>query len=318
MAHAQHLHFIDPEQLARIADLSLLARTVVEGFLSGVHRSPHSGSSIEFAQYRPYTQDDDPRRIDWKLYARTDRLQIKQHKEETNMRCTLLLDCSASMDYGSTAVSKFAYARMLTACLAMVLHKQRDAVGFIAYHREIATYLPPRNDPRHLQTVFVELDSLRPSGETNTPGALRRLAEFLKPRGMVVLVSDLLYPAEEAIDHLKSLRAMRHDVMVLQIADPAEQTFPFDHATTLVDSEDGSERFTIPDVARAEYLENRRRHFELIRRECLAAEIDIEEFAVSEPLDRALYFFLRRRNDALLTSSRRSRAGADGSRGGRR
>jgi len=315
---AQHPHFIDPVQLAQIADLSLLARTVVEGFLSGVHRSPHSGASIEFAQYRAYTQDDDPRRIDWKLYARTDRLQIKQHKEETNMRCTLLLDCSASMDYASGALAKFDYARMLAACLAMILHRQRDAIGLIAYHEQIVTYLPPRHDPRHLQRVLVELESLRPSGATDTPAALRRLGEFLQPRGMVVLISDLLYPAEEAVDHLKSLRAMRHDVMVLQIADPAERTFPFEYATTFVDSEDGSERFTIPDLAREQYLENRARHFAAIRRECLSAEIDVEEFVTAEPLDRALHFYLHRRNDALLTASRRRRPSAAGTRGGPR
>jgi len=315
---SQPLHFIDPGQLAQVADLSLLARTVVEGLLTGVHRSPHSGSAIEFAQYRPYTQGDDPRRIDWKLYARADRLQIKQHKEETNLRCTVLLDCSASMDYASGPVSKFDYARMLAACLAMILHNQRDAVGLIAYCDRILAHLPPRNEPRHLQRTLVELQNLRPSGETNTAAALRQLGELLRPRGMVALISDLLYPAEEVVDHLKSLRAMRHDVMVLQISDPAEQTFPFDKATTFVDSENEGERFAIPAQAREEYLENRRRHFSMIRRECLSAEIDVEEFVISEPLDRALHFFLHRRSDSLLTSSRRRRPGGAAPTGGRR
>lgn len=314
----EQIHFIDPAELARISDLSLLARTVVEGFLSGVHRSPHSGASIEFAQYRPYTQDDDTRRVDWKLYARADRLHIKQFQEETNMRCTVLLDCSASMDYGSGAVSKFDYARMLAACLAMILHKQRDAGGFIAYHDRVLVHLPPRSDPRHLQRTLLELQNVRPSGETNTAGALQRLGETLQPRGMVALISDLLYPAEDVVDHLKSLRAKRHDVMVLQISDPAEQTFPFDKATTFVDAESERERFTIPDQAREEYLENRRRHFSTIRRECLSAEIDVQEFAVSEPLDGALHFFFHRRNDSLLTSSLRRSRGAGSAAGGRR
>lgn len=302
---SQQLHFIDPGELAQISDLALLARTVVEGLLFGVHRSPHSGSSIEFAQYRPYTQDDDPRRIDWKLYARADRLHIKQYQEETNMRCTLLLDCSASMDYGTGTVSKFNYARMLAACLAMILHKQRDAAGFIAYHDRIVTHVPPRSDPHHMQRMLIELENIEPSGETNTPGALERLGEIIQPRGMVALISDLLYPAEEVIDHLKSLRARRHDVMVLQISDPAEQTFPFASATTLIDAENGTERFTVPEQAREEYLANRREHFRTIRRECLAAEIDVEEFTASEPLDRALHFFLHRRNASLMTSSLR-------------
>jgi len=315
----EHLHFIDPAQLAQISDLSLLARTVVDGFLAGIHRSPHSGSAIEFAQYRPYTQDDDPRRVDWKLYARADRLHIKQYQEETNMRCTILLDCSASMDYTSGPVSKFDYARMLAACLAMILHKQRDAGGLIAYHEQIQVYLPPRSDPRHLQRTLVELQNLRPSGKTNALGALKRLGEALQPRGMVALISDLLHPADEVVDHLKSLRAKRHDVIVLQVSDPAEQTFPFDKATTFVDAEDAAERFTVPEQARAEYLENRLRHFSAIRRECLSAEIDVQEFATSEPLDRALHFFLRRRNDSLLTSSlRRPRSGTGRATGGRR
>ena len=315
---SEQLHFIDPAQLARVSDLALLARTVVEGFLTGVHRSPHSGSSVEFAQYRPYTQSDDTRRIDWKLYARADRLHIKQYQEETNMRCTVLLDCSASMDYGSGAVNKFEYARMLTACLAMILHRQRDALGFIAYHDKILTHLPPRSGAQHLRRTLVELQGLKPSGETNTADALKRLGELLQPRGMVVLISDLLYPAEEVVDQLKSLRARRHDVMALQISDPAEQTFPFDKATTFVDSEDGKERFAVPEHAREEYLENRRRHFSMISRECLAAEIDMREFAVSEPLDRALHFFLRRRNTLHLTSSSRRSPGVSGGRGGRR
>ncbi len=314
---ASYLHFIDPAELARIADLAVLARTVVDGFLAGIHRSPHSGASIEFAQYRPYTQDGDSRRIDWKLFARADRLYVKQYQEETNMRCTLLLDCSASMDYASGSVTKFHYARMLTACLAMILHRQRDAVGFLAYHREVLCYLPPRNDARHLQRLFVELETLQPAGSTDTAGALRQLGEFIQPRGLVALVSDLLHPADRMIEHLKSLRARRHDVMVLQVADPAEQTFPFEKTATFVDAESGSERFTVPAQVRQEYLENRRAHFDRIRRECVSAEMDLEEFATSEPLDRALHFFLHRRNHSLLTSSLRRRPAAAAT-GGRR
>jgi len=310
------LHFLDPAELAQVSDIALLARTVVEGFLVGVHRSPHSGSSIEFAQYRPYTQDDDPRRVDWKLYARADRLHIKQYQEETNMRCTILLDCSASMDYASGPVSKFQYARMLAACLAMILHRQRDAMGLLAYHSKILVHLPPRNDPRHLQRALMELQNLQPSGETDTSGALRRLGELLRPRGMVALISDLLYPAEDVVDHLRCLRAMRHDVMVLQISDPAEQAFPFDRSTTLVDAESGNERFTAPEQVREEYLANRARHFSIISRECLSAEIDLQEFVVSEPLDRALHFFLHRRNCSLLTSSRRRRSSVPAAGGG--
>ncbi len=309
---APTLSSIDPAQLAKIADLQLLARTVVEGMLSGLHRSPHSGSSIEFAQYRPYTQGDDPRHIDWNLYGRTDRLHIKQFQEETNLRCTLILDCSASMGYGSGDLNKFQYARMLAACMAMILHKQRDAVGFIAHHEALLDYVPPRTAPHHLNRILVDLDNLDAAGQTDATGALHYLGDVLQPRGMVVLISDLLHPVEETIKHLKSLRARRHDVLVIQISDTAEQTFPFERTTTFVDMESGGEQYAVPDTVREQYLENRESHFALLRQECLASEIDLAEFTTDEPLDRALYFFLRHRAHALMTTSLKQRRNTAG------
>lgn len=306
------VHFIDPVQLARISDLQLLARTVVEGFTAGLHRSPHSGSSIEFAQYRPYTQGEDPRNIDWKLFARTDRLHIKQYEEETTLRCTLLIDCSASMDYGSHEVTKFDYARMLVASLAMLLHQQRDAAGLVAYHETLVKYVPPASTRFHLRRIFVDLDNLQPQGPTDTSTALHYLGDVLKPRGMVVLVSDLLHPIESMIEHLRSLRARRHDVIVLQISDPAERTFPFESSATFVDVETGQEQYAVPETVREQYLENRRAHFDRLRAECLANEIDVAEFATDEPLDGALHYFLHHRNNALLRSSQRAIAGPGG------
>lgn len=313
----QAFHSIDPEQLAKVADLQLLARTVVEGLMTGLHRSPHSGTSIEFAQYRPYAQGDDPRSIDWRLYGRSDRLHIKQYQEETNLRCTLLLDCSASMDYASQGVTKFHYARMLVACLAMILNRQRDAVGFISYHHKLLQYIPPRTSPNHIRRLFVELDNLRPEGTTETADALHYLGDVLQPRGMVVLVSDLLHPMEEVVNHLKSLRARRHDLLVFQISDPAEQTFPFKQSATFIDAENAQELFAVPDAVREQYLENRQKHFDFIRKECLASEIEIAEFATTEPLDRALHFFLQRRTSALMTTSRKRRRASGPSATGR-
>ncbi len=301
----QTTQFIDPVQLARIADLQLLARSVVAGLSTGMHRSAHSGASIEFAQYRPYAQGDDPRSVDWHVYARTDRLYIKQHLRETNMRCTILLDCSASMDYSSGTVTKFQYARMLAACLALILTRQKDAVGFIGYHHDLCVYVPPRSSPQHMRRVLVELDNLRPAGATDTARALHYVGDVIHPRGMVVLISDLLHPVDETIDHMRSLRARRHELIVLQMSDPAEQTCPFDRAATFLDAEGADERFAIPQLVREEYLENRRRHFDFIRRECLAAEIDLAEFTTTEPLDRALHYFIHRRSHALVRSSQR-------------
>lgn len=295
--------FIDPAQVARISDLELLARTVVEGLFTGLHRSPQTGSAIEFAQYRPYAQGDDPRHIDWHLYARTDRLRIKQFQEETNLRCTLLLDCSASMSYNSGEVSKFQYARMLAACLAMILQQQRDSAGFIAYHHDLLQYIPPRTSPHHIRRILVALDRLEPEGKTDTAAALHYLGDVLKPRGMVILISDLLHPVEMMIEHLTSLRARRHDVLVLQISDPAEQEFPFEQSQTFIDLETGEEQFAVPDNVRDLYLENRKKHFDEIRDACLVSEIDLAEFSTIEPLDRALHYFLQQRAHSLLTSS---------------
>lgn len=309
----QPARLAEPSSLLRVqsSDLELLARTVVEGFLIGAHRSPHSGSSIEFSQYRPYVQGDDPRSIDWRLLARSDRLHVKQFHEETNLRCTVLLDCSASMDYASPdarGVTKFDYARMLTASLLALLTRQKDAAGLIAYHERIVAHLPPRADPNHLRRLLVELSGLRPAEPTDAAVPLRFLGDTIRPRGMVVLVSDLLHPLEGAIEHLESLRARRHDVIVLQVVDPAEETFPFDRTMTLVDAETGREMTAIPDAVRRGYLENRRRHFDSIRRRCHEAEIEIAGFRTDQPLDRALRFFLEGRRRAMLSGAMRRRS----------
>lgn len=301
----QTLEFIDPAQLAKIKDLELLARTVVEGFMVGLHRSPHSGTSIEFAQYRPYAQGDSLRFVDWKLYGRSDRLYIKQFHEETNLRCTVLLDCSASMDYGSGELTKFRYAAILAACLAMMLSEQKDAFGLVAYHEKVVEHVPARGDRLHLKRILIDLENLRPAKSTDTAGTLGFVGDVIQPRGMIILISDLLHPIEDMVDHLRSLRARRHDVVVMQISDPAERDFPFERSATFIDAEDDQELFAIPDMVRENYLANRRRHFESLRRECLSGEIDLEEFSTDEPLDRALTYFIHRRNRSLQTSSRK-------------
>ncbi len=298
---------IDPIVLSNIDDLMLLARTVVDGFSTGLHRSGRFGTSIEFAQYRPYVQGDDPRFVDWDLYARTDRLHTKQFQEETNMRCTLLLDCSGSMDYASGEITKFAYARMLSACLAILLFRQKDAVGLIGFEEKLKLYIPPRISTPHLRRIFVELTHLHPEGKTDIAKALEYLGNVMPSRGMVILISDFLQPSDEMLHYLKLLKAKRHDVILFQISDPAEQTFPFQRSMTYIDAESDQELFIVPESVRDEYLQNRNHHFQTIQNECISSEIEIEEFITTDPLDRVLHKFITSR--ARLFHSYANRGG---------
>ena len=300
--------FLDPVDLGRIADLQLIARTVVAGVHAGIHKSLHTGTSAEFAQYRSYAQGDDTRFVDWHLFARTDRLHVKQFHEEHSLRSTVLLDCSGSMGYGSGELTKFRYAQMLAACLALLLTNQHDAIGFAAYHSELKTYIPARKRPAHLRRVLTEIENQQPEGETDTASTLRTMGDVLPPRGMVVLIADLLHPIDQVESHLRSLRARRHDVIVFQISDPAEETFPFDRATTFIDRETGSEQFAVPDAVRTAYLENRKRHYDRIDQICAESEIHIEKLLTTTPLDAALTAFINRRRKGLYTSSLRRNA----------
>jgi uncharacterized protein (DUF58 family) len=297
--------FPEPAELVRLTDLELVARTVVDGFRAGFHRSTRKGASFEFSMYRPYAQGDDLRFVDWRRFGRSDRLYLKQSNEETNLKCTFLLDRSASMGFASASVTKFAYARMLVASLAMLLHRQNDAVGFMAYHDRVDPYFPARSESRHFHQLLVALAQVGAAGTSATGESLRYLGQVLPPRGMIVLVSDLLHPIDETLEQLRSLRARRHEVLVFQISDRAEETFPFDRDVTLIDPETGGERYSVPELVRAEYQENRRRHFDRIRAECLGAEIGIHEFFSDEPLEFALQAFLARRRRGLIRGGNR-------------
>lgn len=297
---------IAPEDLAQVKDLWLLAQTLVAGQQLGLHRSPHSGSSVEFAQYRPYTQGDDPRFVDWRRYGRTDRLHIREFHEETNMRCTLLLDCSASMGYGTTALTKFRYAQILAASLAWLLTLQHDEVALAAYHENICCHIPFQRRTHQVRRLIAAIEQQAPLGNTETADALAWVGNVMTARGMVVLISDLLQPLPVVETQLRALRARRHDVLVFQLADLAEETFPFGPEVTLRDAEGHEERPANPDRVREAYLANRAAHFDRIREVCLAYEIDYEPLRTDRPLDGALQQFLHRRAHALLTTSKRA------------
>jgi uncharacterized protein (DUF58 family) len=244
---------IDPTALMQIKSLSLRAKAVVEGFTSGLHRSPLQGFSVEFAQYRPYTQGDDPRNLDWKLLARTDRCYVKQYEDETNRRCYLAIDQSRSMAYGSRGYSKAEYARTLAATLAYFLNMQRDAVGCMRLGTDSNEYLPPRNRTGHLQQVMRLLESESDGRDSDLSAGLTELAGYSKRRGLIVLLSDLLTEPDTLFQPLGYLRGRHHEIVVIRVLDPAEVNFQLAESTMLQDLETGQELYIDPAEAKAEY-----------------------------------------------------------------
>jgi uncharacterized protein (DUF58 family) len=292
------LRFLDPAVLARLGTLELRARTVVEGFLSGLHRSPFKGFSVEFAVYRQYMPGDDLSSIDWKVYARTDRYFVKKFEEETNVECYLLLDVSASMGYSSHAVTKLQYGSFLAASLAYLMNKQRDAVALTTFDETIVTMLPPSARPGHLRSILVTLDQTTIGARTDVSKPLHMLADGLGKRGMVVMISDLLDDPARVIDGLRHFRFRGTDVIVFHIMDPAELTFPFQRAARFRDLEAGDEVMAVPSVVRREYLEALNEALETYKRELGSAGIDYRLLDTSKPLDFALMSYLSTRGRA--------------------
>jgi len=252
---SRDLRFLDPAVIARLGTMELKARTVVEGFLSGLHRSPYKGFSVEFAEYRQYLPGDDLSTLDWKVYARTDRHYIKKYEEETNLECHLLLDVSASMAYrGGAPMSKLEYGSVLAASLAFLMNRQRDATGLIAFDERIAFRLPASARPGHLHALLLGLEHLKPGTRSDVGRPLHQLAEALVKRSLVVLISDLLDDPEPIIKGLRHLRFRGTDVVVFQVLDPHELTFPFQGASRFRDVESNAEVTADAASVRAAYL----------------------------------------------------------------
>jgi len=288
--------FLDPAVVARLGTLELRARTVVEGFISGLHRSPFKGFSVEFAEYRQYIHGDDLSTIDWKVYARSDRYYVKKFEEETNLDCQLLIDVSGSMAYGSHGITKFEYAACLSASLGYLMNRQRDGVGLTAFDDRIVAALPASNRPGHLRNLLITLDRLVLGSRTNVSKPLRRLAESMNRRGMVVLISDLLDDPEAIIRGLKHFQYRGSDVLVFQILDPDEIEFPFDRATRFEDLETSEEVMAVPGVVRSHYLKQMSGLIERYRRELGAVGIDYQLLSTKQPLEIALLAYLSSRS----------------------
>jgi uncharacterized protein (DUF58 family) len=292
---AGELRFLDPAVLARLGTLDLRARTIVEGFLSGLHRSPFRGFSVEFAEYRQYLPGDDISSIDWKVYARSDRYYVKKFEEDTNLDCYLLLDVSASMGYASHGLTKLEYGSMLAASLAYLMNRQRDAVGLTAFDERIVSMLPPGARPRHLHQLLLELERLRLGTGTNVAKPLQVLADGIAKRGMIVLISDLLDDPDAVIDGIRPFRFRWTDVIVFHVLDRDELTFPFERATRFRDIEGSEEVMAVPAVVRADYLAELNRTIERFRREFGSIGIDYRLLDTSEPLESALMAYLATR-----------------------
>jgi uncharacterized protein (DUF58 family) len=288
--------FIDPKVLIKIQNLELVARTVVEGFVQGLHRSPYTGFSVDFASYRSYQPGDEIRRIDWNVFARSDRLYIKLYEGETNTRVLVMLDISGSMNYGSGDIKKIDYARILAACLTYFAHHQRDGVGLLTFDTDIRAHVPSSRRRGQLLTILSEIDRIQPSQQTEFRKPLRFLAEYLTRRGLIVLISDLYDEPDNIIAGLKALRAKGNDIIIFHIMDNFELTFPFEDMAQFEDMETKRKLHVIPEYLRKQYLTILNDHMERIRKELSGNRIDYVLMDTSKPLDRGLFTYLAARS----------------------
>jgi len=293
MSNAHRL--LDPEVIKRIARLELRARHVVEGFLSGMHRSPYFGHSVEFLQHREYTWGDDIRDVDWKVWAKQDRFYVKQYEEDTNLRATLLVDVSASMSYGSGALGKFEYAATIAASLAYLILRQQDAVGCLTFDAEVRATVPQRTKRNHVDAIVQALDASMPREKTDLGEILRRAAETYPRRGLMILVSDLLVEREGLFQGLRLLRSRGHDVMIFHVMDDDELDFPFSGPTRF-DALESDERLRCnPRALREGYLRALGAFLEEVRRGCVAHHVNYTLLRTGQSLGAALAAYLSRR-----------------------
>ncbi len=288
--------FLDPIVLARIDNLELLARTVVDGFLHGLHSSPYLGLSMEFAEHRAYMHGDDIRKIDWRLFARTDRHYVKQYEAETNANFAILLDTSSSMSYGSGSVTKLDYARFLAAALTYFSRRQRDRVGLYTFDSEVVEHVRP--SVRHLDQVLHALERVVPGRPGALGPPLLTVASTFRRRGIMVLISDFYETPEAIVDALRPLSGQGHDLIVFHVLDPAELDFPFEKPASFEDLETGERFPVVPEKLRDDYREVVRAHVAEVERRVLGQGAQYTLLDTGQPLDLALFRYLLARQKA--------------------
>jgi uncharacterized protein (DUF58 family) len=285
--------FVDPTVLARVGNLELVARSVVDGFINGIHRSPYFGASVDFAEHRGYVPGDDIRRVDWKLYARTDRYYIKEYEADSNSNFAVLLDVSKSMGFGTRGITKLDYGRMLAGCLTYLVHRQRDRVGFVAFDNDVVEHVPP--SAKHMDTVLHVLDRLKPAQPGNLKVPLHKIAEHFGRRGVLILVSDLYEEPDAVLEAVGPLRFRGHDLIVFHLLDQAELDFSFTEPSAFEDLESGVQIPIVPEKLAEQYRELVQAHVAGLTERFSANRIDYSLVNTSSPLDHALFTYLTAR-----------------------
>lgn len=285
--------FVDPKVLARIGNLELVARTVVDGFINGLHKSPFFGVSLDFAEHRGYVAGDDIRRVDWRLYARTDRYYVKQYEADTNTNFSVLFDASRSMNFGSQGLSKLDYARILAGCLTYFANRQRDRVGIVTFDSDIVQYVPA--SAKHLDLVLHTLDRVNAGRPGNLDAPLRKMAEHFGRRGILALISDLYEEPDIILEALKPIRFRGNDIVVFHVLDPAEVDFKFDQPSSFQDLESGEQIPVVPDALADQYRALVREHIATLTSRFSESRIDYVFMNTASPLDHALFRYLSSR-----------------------
>jgi uncharacterized protein (DUF58 family) len=303
---------IDPQALMTIRSLELRARAVVEGFWSGLHRSPYHGFSVEFTEYRQYTPGDDPRYLDWKVFARTDRYFIKKYEDETNLRVHLLVDQSRSMDYGSTGYTKATYASTLAATLAYFLHLQGDAIGLLTFDEQVRDYLPARHRIGHLRQLMLALERPAAGKATDLEAPLERITSLIRKRGLVALMSDFLAPIDRLERNLIALSAGGHELSVFHVVDPTELNLGIEAPALFEDVESARRIYIDPTAARDAYIKKFKAHTDALQAICRKLGVSYHQLSTGQPLEIALFEFLQQRMRRGRQFRRAAQAGGGG------
>jgi len=284
--------YLDPAVLAQLQGLELKAKLVVEGNLSGMHKSPFKGFSVEFAEHKSYFPGDDIRYIDWKLYGKSEKFFIKQYEEDTNLKSYLLLDTSKSMGFPEKSQTKLEYSIFLTVAMSYLMLSQRDSVGLLTFNDSICDYIPPRNEMSHLHYIVDILEKIKPANKTSISHSLKYLASKIKRRGLIILISDLVDDQENVLKHLAYLRKMKHEIIVFHIMHPDEVNIPYHGTVKFKNMENHGEITAIPDRIRNNYSKNLQNFINTYQQNCWQEKIDYHRIITSVPVEKAILNYI--------------------------